>query len=371
MIMMDGSGRGMLLEDGTTTMRIVALEANIHYDMTPGTGTWKNIYSVNNDDDDNIDPMVDNDGDDVDNNLTTSSSINNPMKKDVSQNYSIQLSMNTMSETKIKNIPKWKKKTLINFHWSKGYKSCPYLDINLMNINDEGKTFKGKVPVTSMVYYPFQVVDIWCVLNDEHNLPSGFIRLIMTYQPEKIPIAPELKNIDTIIINNKNKKNNNKKKNGTTTTTTTTISSSTIARKKRQMKNKNKPTFGARKPITNKDKLIKKKNNPILQNSSFKFDNAQLLSIGDFELATNNYIYLNVLSAKKIKGVHMKHNNINSEIKSLYVKIALQSTSRGSQDFPWIGVTKEVSLIRYQPTLNNNFTSVCKDISVALVSGLT
>ena len=55
MIMMDGSGRGMLLEDGTTTMRIVAMEANIHHDMTPGTGTWKNIYSINNDDDDNDD----------------------------------------------------------------------------------------------------------------------------------------------------------------------------------------------------------------------------------------------------------------------------------------------------------------------------
>ena len=52
MIMMDGSGRGMVLEDGTTTMRLVALEANIHYDMTPGTGIWKNIYSVHNDDDD-------------------------------------------------------------------------------------------------------------------------------------------------------------------------------------------------------------------------------------------------------------------------------------------------------------------------------
>ena len=52
MIMLDGSGSGMILQDGTTTMRLVAMEANIHYNMTPGTGTWKNIYSVNNDDDD-------------------------------------------------------------------------------------------------------------------------------------------------------------------------------------------------------------------------------------------------------------------------------------------------------------------------------
>lgn len=52
MIMMDGSGRGMILEDGTTTMRLVALEANIHYDTTPGTKTWNCMYSYYHDDDD-------------------------------------------------------------------------------------------------------------------------------------------------------------------------------------------------------------------------------------------------------------------------------------------------------------------------------
>lgn len=59
MIMMDGSGRGMILENGTTTLRLVAVEANIHYDMTPGTRSWKEIYLDNhrdyyNEDDDNF-----------------------------------------------------------------------------------------------------------------------------------------------------------------------------------------------------------------------------------------------------------------------------------------------------------------------------
>ena len=52
MIMLDGSGRGMILQDGTTTMRLVALEANIHYDMTPGTETWNSLYSYRHDNDD-------------------------------------------------------------------------------------------------------------------------------------------------------------------------------------------------------------------------------------------------------------------------------------------------------------------------------
>jgi len=54
LIMMDGSGRGMVLEDGTTTMRIVASEANIRYNTTPGTETCNHLYSYRHrgDDDD-------------------------------------------------------------------------------------------------------------------------------------------------------------------------------------------------------------------------------------------------------------------------------------------------------------------------------
>ena len=38
------------------------------------------------------------------------------------------------------------------------------------------------LPITSMVYYPFQAVDLWCTLTDEHMIPSGFVRLILMYQ---------------------------------------------------------------------------------------------------------------------------------------------------------------------------------------------
>ena len=55
MIMMDGSGRGMILEDATTTMRLVATEANIHYDITPGTKNWRDLYDDGDDGDDGDD----------------------------------------------------------------------------------------------------------------------------------------------------------------------------------------------------------------------------------------------------------------------------------------------------------------------------
>ena len=95
-----------------------------------------------------------------------------------------------------------------------------------------------------------------------------------------------------------------------------------------------KPVFGSRVASTDVDKERSKRNNPVMQKLSFKFDNNQLLSIGDFELGPNQYIYLNVISARKIKGIHTQRSKHVENIKSLYVKVALQSTSNSTKISP-------------------------------------
>ena len=204
------------------------------------------------------------------------------------------------------------------FSLVQGYKVCPHLVIQLTNLNDDKKYFKGFIPVTSMVYYPFQAVDMWCALTDEHMIPSGFVRLIFMYQPEKIPVLPQ-------------------------TATTSSDWKGQGRNKVRQSKMKRKkPVFGGRAALTNVDKERSKRKNPVMQKLSLKFDNTQLLSIGDFELGPNQYIYLNVISARKIKGTHTQSSKSLEKIKSLYVKVALQSTSNSTKDLPIIIVTTDV-----------------------------
>ena len=237
------------------------------------------------------------------------------MHRDFTQHYSISLEMNSKLKTGIRRNSKWRRKNAVPFHWSKGYKVCPHLVVQLIKLDNDKKWFKGRIPVTSLVYCPFQTIDLWCALTDEHMIPSGFLRLILMYQPEKIPVLPQ-----TVAISSGWK-------------------GQAMNKVYQSKKKRKKPTFGARVASVEVDN---ERRNPLMQKLSYKFDKNQLLSIGDFDLGPNQYIYLNVVSARKIKGIHTQPSKAIENIKSLYVKVALQSTSNSTQHFPMIGVTKDI-----------------------------